>query len=547
MMLRISLFFLLISIIALPSFSQEESKERVLLKNGGDYFEYIETDSARIGKFVGSPRNQVQFHQKDTRIFGDSVYQFKNDNKIIVFGHVKIFDGDTIRIFSKKATYYGNEKRAELRGDVKFEDGTRKLYTDYLDYVRPDNLAYYFNEGKLIDTTNILTSDKGYYNTLSKVMSFKNDVVLKNPDYTLYTDTLIYSTVSKVARSESFMTLVGNKGDTVNAYKGEYSTVTGQTVLERGTISTPDYILTGDILRFNEKQSTAEADQNVVMVSKENDLIITGKHARYWDEIKKTLIYGSVVMKKPVDQDTLLMRSDTLISLEGGLQKDRRILAFNNIRLYKSDLQGLADSLVYYTFDSLLTFYKDPILWTGDNQMTADTITARITNKTLDKMYLSNNSFVIQEDTLMNYNQIKGKDITVDFKEGKLNDVKVRGNGQSIYFRVNEELQFEGLNKIVSSDINMTFIDQKLRKLSFLGKPEGNFIPSKDVNNSQTSLEGFSWRSGERPAKMDIYSSTPNREFIKEKAPIKNDDENSNTINSRELKDRIQERRSRGN
>ncbi|QCK14651.1 OstA-like protein [Mangrovivirga cuniculi] len=546
-MLRKSLFLLLVIFSVTTLSAQKASKDKVLLKNGGDYFEYIETDSARVGKFVGSPGNQVQFHQKDTRIFGDSVYQFKDANKIIVFGNVKIFDGDTIRIFSKKATYYGDEKRAELRGKVRFEDGTRKLYTDYLDYVRPDNLAYYFNDGKLVDTSNVLTSQKGYYNTISKIMSFKNDVVLKNPDYTLYTDTLVYNTISKIARTESFMTLVGNKGDTVSAVEGEYRTLTGKTFLKRGTINTPDYILTGDELRFNEKQSTAEADQNVLMVSKENDLIITGNHARYWDDIKKTLIYGQVVMKKPVDTDTLLMRSDTLIALEGGPVEERRILAFNNIRLYKSDLQGKADSLAYFTYDSLLTFFRDPVLWTGDNQMTADTITARITNKTLDKMFLSNNSFVIQEDTLMNYNQIKGKNITVDFLEGKLNDVKVRGNGQSIYFRVNENLQLEGLNKIVSSDINMTFEEQRIKKLSFLGKPEGNFTPSNKMGAATTTLEGFSWRDEERPDKVDIFTSEPNKK-PEEIAPEGNgEDVPTENINSRELKDRIEERRKRGN
>ncbi len=59
-------------------------------------------------------------------------------------------------------------------------------------------------------------------------------------------------------------------------------------------------------------------------------------------------VFGDPLLKKPLGQDTLYLRADTLISLDDSLEANKRLLAFHNVQIYKSDLQGKADSLVYY-------------------------------------------------------------------------------------------------------------------------------------------------------------------------------------------------------
>ncbi len=75
---------------------------------------------------------------------------------------------------------------------------TATLYTDNLDYYRNLSEARYFNGGRLVDSTNNLTSRKGYYNTRTNLASFKTKVVGVNPDYTLKSDTLRLQSKTKI-------------------------------------------------------------------------------------------------------------------------------------------------------------------------------------------------------------------------------------------------------------------------------------------------------------------------------------------------------------
>src|SRR5690606_38285485 len=140
-----------------------QTKERVILKNGGDYLESAERNGEKFQKLIGNPSNQVQFVQKETRIFGDSVYYFKDKNTVEVFGHVNIVEGDSITITRKNLIYDGNVKLAQLRDNVVYTDPSMVLYTDFLDYDMPANLAYYFGGGRLVSDNSTLTSSKGYY------------------------------------------------------------------------------------------------------------------------------------------------------------------------------------------------------------------------------------------------------------------------------------------------------------------------------------------------------------------------------------------------
>src|SRR5690606_4178573 len=96
-----------------------------------------------------------------------------------------------------------------------------------------------------------------------------------------------------------------------------------------------------------------------------------------------TKVYNKAFIAKITeDNDTLFMAADTLVSVDSDDPAKKRILAYNNVKIFKTDLQGLADSLVYRTSDSTIYFYNDPVLWTEGNQLTADSITMLIENNT---------------------------------------------------------------------------------------------------------------------------------------------------------------------
>ena len=59
----------------------------------------------------------------------------------------------------------------------------------------------------------------------------------------------------------------------------------------------------------------------------------------------------------------------------------------------------------------MIYFYNDPVLWTDRNQIEADSIDIKINGQFIETMNLQVNSFMTLEDSLGNYNQLKGKQI----------------------------------------------------------------------------------------------------------------------------------------
>ena len=312
-----------------------QNKERVILKSGGDYLESAERDGEKFQKLIGSPSNQVQFVQKQTRIFGDSVYYFKDRNAVEVFGHVKILEGDSITITGKKLIYDGNIKLAQLREEVVYTDPTMVLYTDFLDYDMPGNIAYYFDGGRLVSDQSVLTSKRGNYETNIKLASFKDSVILVSPEYTLESDTLQYNTITDIAYTRGPTKVITSDGTVLNAKEGlEYKTREKQSVFQVSEIETEDYILKGDELFFDDIKKYYTATKNVEMIAKDDNIIISGDYGRYWRNLGVTKVYGHSLMKKIVNNDTLYLTADTLVSIEDSIAAKKRILAYNKVKIF---------------------------------------------------------------------------------------------------------------------------------------------------------------------------------------------------------------------
>jgi hypothetical protein len=168
-------------------------------------------------------------------------------------------------------------------------------------------------------------------------------------------------------------------------------------------------------------------------------------------------------------------------------------------------MQGLADSVEYRSIDSVIYFYKNPILWNQGNQMTADSISMLIRNNTIDRIYMIANCFVISRDTLINYNQIKGRRMTSFIRDSKIDHVLVEGNGESLYFAMDEKTNSAmGMNKIICSSMRIRFKNGKLDNLSFYTRPDANFIPPHELKPEDMQLKGFIWREKEKPSRADV-------------------------------------------
>lgn len=502
--------------LLLLAFGSAFSQKKVKLKDADSLVGSVRPDGERFDRVLGN----VVFEQKETTIYSDSAHFYRKRNYIEAFGDVKIIEGDSITITAGKLIYDGNVKEAKLRQNVVFvKKGQMTLYTDFLDYDRVKQEARYFNGGKLVDSTNVLTSRKGYYQTNTNTASFKKNVVGTNPDYTLRSDTLQYNTQNKTVYFLDETTLTNKDGDVATYYEGTYNTMAQQSNLAKGEVETKSYILTGDKLRLDDVKKYYTATGNVEMISKEQDVIITGDDS-YYDKAKGiSKVYGRALMKKIMENDTMYMTADTLVAIESDDPAKKRLLAYHDVKIFKTDLQGIADSLAYHTADSIIYFYRDPVLWTGGNQLTADSINVEIANSSIDKLNLNVNSFVISQDSILNFNQIKGRKMTAFFKTGQLHHVDVNGNGESIFFALDEEeTAVVGMNKILCSNMVINFKENKADNASFYVKPDASFIPPHELKEPEKSLKGFNWRNKEKPEKEKMLANTLENKDIQQPA-----------------------------
>lgn len=168
-------------------------------------------------------------------------------------------------------------------------------------------------------------------------------------------------------------------------------------------------------------------------------------------------------------------------------------------------MQGVSDSMAYMMQDSMIFFYHNPILWSEGNQIVADTIFMEMKNGKMDKLNMRNKAFTINQDTVKNFNQIKGRNMTAYLKNDKMDKILVEGNGESIYFAVDDEtLELIGLNKILCSSMRIQFLNGEMNDITFYKDPEGRFIPPHEIAEPETRLKDFNWQIDKKPSLRDV-------------------------------------------
>ncbi|NNC84891.1 MAG: LPS export ABC transporter periplasmic protein LptC [Bacteroidia bacterium] len=445
-----------------------------------------------IRKLIGN----VGFKHVDTRMFCDSAYLNSADNSLRAFGNVRINSEDGVRVNAKRLDYDGNERTAKLFEDINMTDGKMTLTTDYLVYNLQDEVAYYTNDAKIVDGQNTLTSKKGTYYTPSQSFVFSNNVKLDNPRYELLSDTLKYNTVTETATFFGPSEIISKQkvGDVVYCNEGWYNTQTEESYFGVNTrIITSGQELHADSLYYNKKTGIGRAFKNVELKDTTEGISVTGNWA-YYDEInQKAKVSENALLVQSFDNDSLYLHADTLLSVTDSATGVRDYYAYYSVKLFKSDMQGVCDSLAYVSSDSVIIFHGDPILWSTTNQLTADSMKLHLRDSKLDALDMYGSSFIISQEDSIRFNQIKGRTMNGFFKDSKLYKVDVDGNGQTIYYARNSKDELIGVNRADCSSLTIFVKDNEVEKLLMYTQPESTFYPILELPPSQLKLKDFKW------------------------------------------------------
>lgn len=483
-----------------------KTDERVYLKHADmlRFNQYGEHAGAQI------LNGNVAFLHKGALLTCDSAYFYQKSNSFKAFGHVKMRQGDTLSLTSDYAFYDGDNQMAEARHNVLLRHRGTKLYTDSLNYDRLYNIGYFFEGGKMVDRNNVLVSDWGEYDTETRKAVFNYNVNLRNPKFTLTTDTLHYDTRTSLANIVG-PSVIRSKESVIHTSDGYYNTNTGRARLYgRSTMSNKGKEITGDSLFYDEKRGISQGYRNVIYkdTQKKNEL-----HCNYlWYNEKNGFAFATEnpVMMEYSQKDTLFVHSDTIKVITYYLNTDsvyRTAHCYNKVRAFRNDVQAVCDSLVYNTKDSCMTMYRDPIAWSGDRQLLGEEIQVFMKDSTIDRAHIINQALTAE---LMpdkeHYQQLSSKEMFAYFTKGQITQTEAIGNVRSIYYPVDDkDSTLMGLVYIETDTMKMFMRDRQLQKI-WTSKTDGTWYPMTQIPPERYKLDGFTWFDYIRPInKDDIY------------------------------------------
>jgi hypothetical protein len=492
------LFILLLALSNLTSFAQEKKMIRIL-----------HADSMASNKFIANNAQRllgnVLFEHNNALMNCDSAYSYANTNNVEAFGNVHINQGDTTHLYSDRIFYNGDISFARSFGNVRLESKNAILYTDTLDFDLVKNIGYYDCNGKIVDSTNILTSVVGRYFIDQDLVYFIRDVKGHSEKYDLYSDSLYYNTKTERIFIES-PTTIKDSANILFAKDGWYDTKTGQAyLLEDPVVYNKTQQLKANIIEYSRERGKGLATGAVNIFDSKNSTVVKGEWASYDDNLKTALVSDSAVMIMYSKEDSLYLHADTLRTVPDTIENEKVFKAYYGVRFWRTDIQGVCDSLNYFSKDSTVQLYVNPILWSENRQLTSDYVEMKSNTNIPDEVRLKNDAFIISKFDTVRFDQIKGKNMIGYIVDNKLSRIEVDGNGQSLYY-AEDKNEIIGLNKAESSKISVRFINGKIDKIVFISDAVGTLNPIFQVANEDRKLQGFDWKEGIRPlSKNDIF------------------------------------------
>lgn len=491
---------------AQPAQQKEEPKKTKVILLHADQGRTNQAVLPDVQVLVGA----VKLRQDSMYMFCDSALVFEKTNSVEAFGNVRMEQGDTLFIYGDYLYYDGMTQLAQLRENVKMINNNTTLLTDSLNYDRIYDLGYYFDGGTLLDEDNVLTSDWGEYSPATKQSVFNHDVKLVNPKFILTSDTLRYNTESKVATILGPSDIFSDENH-IYSERGIYNTLTEQAeLLDRSVLTNDGKQLTGDSLFYDRNLAIGEAFDNVVMTDTLNKNLLKGNYC-YYNELSDSAFATKRAVAIDYSQgDSLYVHGDTLMMVTYFPATDsmfREMRVYHKVRMYRNDVQGVCDSLVYNSQDSCMTMFYDPIVWNYNQQLLGEQIKIYMNDSTIDWAHIINQALAVEMKDSLHYNQMAGREMKAFFEGGEMKKVEVIANLLLAFYPEEEkDSTLIGLNRSEGSLLHMFLEDRKMKKAVMIGKSNGVLYPLDQVPADKAKLPTFAWFDYIRPLdEEDIF------------------------------------------
>lgn len=522
--------------------SGNDTSQVVLIKKA-DRLRYEKKDSATELQMLAG---NVFLQQDNTKFYCDSAVIDRKTGIVEAFGKVHINDADSIHTYSDYLIYYSDTRKAFLKKNVKLTDGKSVLTTNDLEYDTDTKIGIYTNGGKVVSDKTVLTSQEAIYYGDMKDVYFKKNVKMRDPQYNLDTDSLVYNSDSQIA---TFITKTHIKADsgrrdivTSEGYydlKNKNARFGKRPVIKDGTtfitgedvgfddVSGESYArgnavfrdtaqgiaILANSLQANKKKNSMLATQHPLMIlQQEKDSVYITADTLYSDRLTSIKDYQRTFLQPHGSgRDSLQAGTDSLLKpvvleVNDTSNRNRYIQAYHHVRIFSDSLQAVCDSLFYSGVDSVFRLFNNPVAWSNGSQVTGDTMFLFTRNKKPERIQVFDNGLMINRTAENYFNQLKGNTINGFFIDGNIDFLRAKGTAESIYYAQDEDSSYAGVNRSTADIIDMFFLNKELSRVVFRSDVNGTMYPFRQVNHEEMRVRGFHWLDKRRPkTKFELF------------------------------------------
>lgn len=496
-------FILIISclLICISGFAQSGNK----IYTQARLLEYDEELLPGAQRLLGN----VIFKHENTVGHCDSAYYYEDENYLIAFGNpVRIDVGDSVKIYGRIAYYEGNNRIASIAREVKMVHATSNLYTDSLIYDLQRDVGYYVTGGVMINIEDTLESRVGHYYTKIDEAILRDSVLLKSVSYWMTCDSLMYNTKLETVYFISRTHMYSDENE-IYTNSGWYETKNDlATLVDSVELYNETQTMTADSVYYDRNLRYGIGWNNVVISDSVKGYVLKGNYVEH-HELGGTSIATDSNQLILIDEsmDSLFLHSDTLRIIFDTLQEPQIMMAYNRVKFYRKDMQGVCDSLSYNVKDSTILMFYNPVLWSAENQLSADTITFDIIDSITMDVHLLKSAFIVSSQFgETEFNQIKGVTIHGHIIDKQLKTVDVINNAECVYFILDEDSSLIGVNTSQTSEMKVLLSENQIDGIVFYNSPDGKIYPDDELPDKDRRLKDFRWLKFYRPLRIeDLY------------------------------------------
>ncbi|AZA77755.1 organic solvent tolerance protein OstA [Chryseobacterium sp. G0186] len=477
----------------------------------------------------------VKIEHQGSILTADEVIIYEGENFVKAIGNTRLQNADGSVITAGEMEYDGNTQKGVARKNVVLTDPKQTIKTDILYYDKLANQAYFNTGGTISDSQgNVMYTKTATYFLNTKMIDFVGNVKIDNAQYIIEGVNIKQNQNTKVAEffGPTTITNRANPKNRVYTERGTYRMETKEAFLNKNSkIFYNDKILTGDDMYYNQLSGFGKATGNVTLDDPKERRYIKGGYGEIFEKKDSSMMTKNPYAVKIMEKDSIYFASEKIISYQKPDSADITIKksylrAYRKARIYKSNAQGRADSIAFNETDGIMHMYTKPILWSGEKQVTGDKVEAYFNTKTenIDSLKVIGNAFAISKvDSLTlkdEFNQVKGKFMTVYYQNNEIKEARVVGNAQAIAYvdDVDQETKKPeriGITLSACGIIGALFEETGLQIISCSIGATSDTYPMSKIEPARRKFPDFNWNTKDRIRKwQDILVDSPNYEEI---------------------------------